>query len=104
MNESWTQHRANKDKGCSDMMCREEIKKGDYYWRQYDKPYPICHNCATKKQEANLKRWEEQKKILEKTIGTTPEKLAKRVLYDCTVNKIEPHQLLIALQNLMDLS
>lgn len=101
MNESWTQHRANKDKKCANSFCEKIIKKGEYYWKHYGRPYPNCQVCAREKMNRSVKRWEAKQKEKKEV---TPEKMAERVLYDCTVNKVDPHQLMIALQNLMDLS
>ena len=100
MNEAWTQHRANKDKKCSSIFCEKEIKKGEYYWKYMDRPYPSCQTCARKKMEKKKKMWEERKKNEHKT---TPEELAEEVLSMCNRKEILPHQLMLALQNRIDL-
>ncbi len=101
MNKSWTQHRANKDKECMEILCNNKIKKGEYYWKKYGRPIPFCQVCARKKMDYNKKMWEERQKNVHKT---TPEELAEKVLSMCEQKDIHPHQLMLALQNRMDLT
>ena len=81
--QAWVKRKARLYNTCE---CEKRITPGDYYWN-YKQGKSYCLDCGRKKMNK-----------------TTPEEMAKRVLYVCMTENVDPHQLLLALQNKMDLS